>query len=533
MDNIEYIKRGILSAGVLFLLGSCRGTDTENSLNTGSKASVKINLVGASFKEDVTTQASSGSDISGLRSVKVQHSGVLLSPSAYVGVELSPESPSGLKAQASSVKNMLAAAGSPLGNGIKFRVLAYKVSDGSYVGSMDYTVGSAGSALVLDAGVPYTIVCYSYGSSSLPTLSSSEQLNLSGAVVNYDDTNRDFLYQRQSYTPGSSNNTLNITLNHQVSRITTVVRSFAPYGNINSIANAKLTPHYSDGVINLSGGVITGRSVLSSGAVLDFSGAGFPTANATSSPVFINSDSGGATTGVFSADINIGGVTKTITLSNKFKITPGSDSTLGITFNKCGAYIGPSSNPANFKAFMCHNLGADTTQDPFTPNALIHGAKYQWGANTNEAGSYYSQSDDQSNSGNISGWNSTAKANGSWSDASKTANDPCPSGYRVPTSAQWQAVIANNTKSFVGSSWSNSPTNYGTGVNLGGVLFLPAAGYRFGTDGTLRSRGFNGLYWGSSETTSSFASNLSFSGISVNVNSSSRLAGFSVRCIAL
>ncbi|MCT4260495.1 hypothetical protein HZP32_00015 [Elizabethkingia anophelis] len=532
MYNIEYIKRGILSAGVLFLLGSCRGTDTENSLSTGSKTSVNINLVGASFKEDVTTQASSGRNISGLPDVGVQRSGVLVSPSAYVGVELSPESPSGLKAQASSDKNLLAAAGSSLGNGIKFRVLAYKASDGSYVGSQDYIVGQSGVSLTLEQGVAYTIVCYSYGSSSLPALSTGEQSNLSGAVVNYDDTNRDFLYQRQNYTPGSSNNTLNITLNHQVSRITTVVRSFAPYGNINSIANAKLTPHYSNGLINLSGGVITGRSVLSSGAVLDFSGAGFPSTNATASPVFINSDSGGVATGVFSADINIDGVTKTITLSNKFKITPGSDSTLGISFSKCGAYIGPSSNPANFKAFMCHNLGADTTQDPFTPNALIHGAKYQWGANTNEAGRYYSQSDDQSNSGAISGWNTTGKANGSWSDASKTANDPCPSGYRVPTKAQWQAVIDNNTRSFIGSDWSGSPTNYGTGVKLGSMLFLPAAGYRNYTDGTLSDRSYFGLYWSSSAATSS-ADHLIFDNSTVYMYNLDRSYGFSVRCISL
>ncbi|MCT4260494.1 hypothetical protein HZP32_00010 [Elizabethkingia anophelis] len=530
MDNIEYIKRGILSAGVLFLLGSCRGTDTENSLSTGSKASVKINLVGVSFKEDVTTQASSGRNISGFPDVGVQRSGVLVSPSAYVGVELSSVSTGVIKSQASSVKNMLAAAGSSLGNGIKFRVLAYKVSDGSYVGSQDYTVGQSGGSLTLEQGVPYTIVCYSYGSSSLPALSTGEQSNLSSAVVNYDDTNRDFLYQSQNYTPGSSNNTLNITLNHQVSRITTVVR-LSGYSNINTIANAKLTPHYSNGVINLSGGNITNRSVLSSGAVLDFSGATFPSANATASPVFINSDSGGVATGVFSADINIDGVTKTITLSNKFKITPGSDSTLGITFNKCGAFIGPNTDPANFKLFMCHNLGADTSQDPFTPNALIHGAKYQWGANTNEAGSYYSQSDDQSNSGTISGWNTTAKANGSWSDASKTANDPCPSGYRVPTKAQWQAVIANNTKSYIGSDWSNSPTNYGTGVNIGGGLFLPAAGYRFYTAGALGNRGSYGTCWSSSEATSR-ATSLYFLSSNVSVYNSFRPNGFSVRCVA-
>ncbi|MCT4264096.1 hypothetical protein HZP32_18425 [Elizabethkingia anophelis] len=409
--------------------------------------------------------------------------------------------------------------------------MAYKASDGSYVGSQDYTVGSAGSALVLDAGVPYTIVCYSYGSSSLPTLSSSEQLNLSGAVVNYDDTNRDFLYQRQSYTPGSSNNTLNITLTHQVSRITTVVRSYAPYGNINSIANAKLTPHYSDGVINLSGGVITGRSVLSSGAVLDFSGATFPSANATASPLFINSDSGGATTAGFSADINIGGVTKTITLSNKFKITPGRDSTLGISFRKCGAYIGPNTDPLNYKAFMCHNLGADTSQDPFTPNALIHGAKYQWGANTNEAGRYYSQSDDQSNSGAISGWNATPKADGSWSDVSKTANDPCPSGYRVPSIEQWNAVVSNNAVSYIGSNWADSATNYGTGVNLGGLLFLPAAGNRGYSDGTLSYRGSYGNYWSSSEQPPG-AYYLDFSSSYVTGSYSLRPFGYSVRCIA-
>ncbi|MCT4056992.1 hypothetical protein HZQ16_18070 [Elizabethkingia anophelis] len=248
--------------------------------------------------------------------------------------------------------------------------------------------------------------------------------------------------------------------------------------------------------------------------------------------MFINSDSGGATTGVFSADINIDGVTKTITLSNKFKITPGSNSTLGITFMKCGAYIGDNTDPSNYKGFMCHNLGADTSQDPFTPNALIHGAKYQWGANTNEAGSYYSQSDDQSNSGTISGWNSTDKADGSWSDVSKTANDPCPSGYRVPTKAQWQAVIDNNTASYIGSNWADSPTNYGTGVKLGSLLFLPAAGYRSSATGTLYRRGSYGYYWSSSGATSN-ASSLRFNSSSVSAINYSRPSGFSVRCVAL
>jgi hypothetical protein len=71
----------------------------------------------------------------------------------------------------------------------------------------------------------------------------------------------------------------------------------------------------------------------------------------------------------------------------------------------------------------------------------------------------------QANDGAVSGWNTSNAINGAWSDATKTANDPCPAGHRVPTMAQWDAVIANNTQTSVGT-WSNSSTNYSSGRGL-------------------------------------------------------------------
>ncbi|HFI4797948.1 TPA: hypothetical protein ACGQK4_003690, partial [Elizabethkingia anophelis] len=85
-----------------------------------------------------------------------------------------------------------------------------------------------------------------------------------------------------------------------------------------------------------------------------------------------------------------------------------------------------------------------------------------------------------------------------------------------------------------GSNWSNSPTNYGTGVNLGGLLFLPAAGYRNSNgDGSLFSRGILGVYWSSSFPSYDFFMGgfLNFDSASIALFATDRLNGFSVRCI--
>ena len=129
---------------------------------------------------------------------------------------------------------------------------------------------------------------------------------------------------------------------------------------------------------------------------------------------------------------------------------------------KCGAYLGPGQTL--WKDFMCHNLGADYSADPFVPSAAIHGAKYQWELQTGEPNRYISQSEDQINSGPIlDGGLINHLADGQ--TTSKQLLRSYPSGYRVPTRVQWQGLINNNTITGIGT-FQNSPTNYSSGFQI-------------------------------------------------------------------
>lgn len=198
----------------------------------------------------------------------------------------------------------------------------------------------------------------------------------------------------------------------------------------------------------------------------------------------------------------------------------------------CGAYTATGV----WREFMCQNLGADMSADPFTPSAIIHGAKYQWGAQTGETGRYYSQAEDQANSGPISLWASSV-TDLAWQDGIKTAKDPCPPGYRVPTSSEWNQIgNATLNPSTVLGTWTNSPDNYSSGIKVGNNLFLPAAGARYGNGFPIFNRGSQGFYWTTTQSSEPLAYYLSFTvngvmGTPNGVNFG-RKPGMSVRCIS-
>jgi uncharacterized protein (TIGR02145 family) len=199
---------------------------------------------------------------------------------------------------------------------------------------------------------------------------------------------------------------------------------------------------------------------------------------------------------------------------------------------------------------MCHNLGANTQANPFIPSWELNGNYYQWGRNPTcfgrddvdaanpcsspvyGAAGPWGNTTGNDNAGAITGWSTTSAENGAWLDGSKTANDPCPTGWRVPTAAQLTG-LANSTlnpRTSVGT-WTGSTTNYSVGYRFGQSLFLPAAGIRINSNGSLYGRGSNGFYWSSTESSSS-AQYLDFVSGGASMLTYYRAYGFSLRCVA-
>ncbi len=173
------------------------------------------------------------------------------------------------------------------------------------------------------------------------------------------------------------------------------------------------------------------------------------------------------------------------------------------------------------------NLGATQIATDAT-NVAGTGKLYQWGRNvaTFHGGSKITGPVDAdsnaefitSTSGDRWDWLKVQNDN-LWSKP-KTAKDPCPAGWRVPTKdelSKW------------GSGTWNSPILKINGENDGLQLVLPAAGSRNG-NGDSYGQGTHGGYWSSSPSGTDVWY-VRVNGSTASVSTSGRVDAFSVRCV--
>jgi hypothetical protein len=187
------------------------------------------------------------------------------------------------------------------------------------------------------------------------------------------------------------------------------------------------------------------------------------------------------------------------------------------------------------KIWLDRNLGATRVATSST-DYLAYGSLYQWGrgsdghqiivytsssaSNGAEQNNETTTRSDAPGNGNFitvfGDWRSSQNDN-LWQGVSGV-NNPCPTGYRIPTIAEWDAERL---------SWS---ANTSVGA-FASPLKLPLPGIRRDDDGNLRDVGTYGYYW-SSAVSGTDSRYLDFNSSSASVTPSIRRArGLSVRCI--
>jgi hypothetical protein len=182
------------------------------------------------------------------------------------------------------------------------------------------------------------------------------------------------------------------------------------------------------------------------------------------------------------------------------------------------------TNATTGKVWMDRNLGARQVATSST-DANSYGDLYQWGrlkdghqCRTSSTTATLSTTDVPGNATFITSaddWRSTQNDN-LWQGVSGI-NNPCPSGYRLPTNTELDAERA---------SWG---TQNAAGA-FGSVLKLPMSGSRLYSDGSLISVGTVGTYWGST-VSGTQCHRLAYNNVEANIVSDDRALGYSVRCI--
>ncbi|MDV3926593.1 hypothetical protein CMT52_16025 [Elizabethkingia anophelis] len=536
-------KLSIIILAFFLMLVSCRNTDTENNMNKG-QANVIVNLRGEAYEDigNIGYQAS-GNQASNFIVNNTQKFEIPFNKDFSIEAELTHAtiSTSNQTLASSKITPIAATETTPLSSNIRYKVVVYKAT-GEYVTERDYirTQESNTPALNLDGGRSYIFIAYSVNSTSrLPAVTFSNPSNktLDTSSVLGVTTTDDFMIYRKDMevTGGDQPNYLGVVLKHKLSLITTTIDASATGYNITAV-NANFDSNYPSYSITLSDGNVTRSGTVGNVSTV-FSKLGTPVV--VSNPTLINSNT---TTGKYTiSSITIGPLVQTLNSGlTGLIITPGVKYNLKLRLNPTDIYLDHNGQKAiriNGKIWMRYNLGDSRSNPDAGPFDQFN--YYQFGRSTIVATG-------STSSGAIAGWNTTEAADNAWNSGTetvpiKTSNDPCPTGYRVPTKTEFQTLINETTQGNVGNFVGNE-SNYSAAKvlrskrNANVQLTFPIVGFRSFNDGSLQGRGTFGTYFTSSPGTAirTNAHRISFSENNIDdTGDRSRIWGFLIRCVAV
>jgi len=391
------------------------------------------------------------------------------------------------------------------------KVLTLSELTTSPVTSITTTSALTGGTISIDGGTPITARGVCWSTSQNPTVSLSTKTSNGTGAGSFTSSLTELSSSTTYYVRAYATNIFGTSYGNEVS-FTTNTPVTVPEISTAAIGIISTSYATSGGTISSDGGAsVTARGVV-------WSTSQNPTVSLSTKT------SNGTGKGSFTSSLT--GLSASTTYYARAYATNSSGTAYGneVSFTTTAASTVSTVNSTTGKVWMDRNLGASRVATSST-DTQAYGDLYQWGRGsdghekrTSPTTSTLSNSDvpghDQFITAGSADWRSPQN-NNLW-QGKNGINNPCPEGFRIPTSAEWEAELA---------SWN---INDSEGA-FASSLKLPVAGMRSASDGSIGLADSNG-YW-SANVVGTNAEIMKFNSFSSGMGYTRRSLGSSVRCI--
>ena len=355
----------------------------------------------------------------------------------------------------------------PLSPNVRYKLVVFK-ANGDYLQEIDYVYTQEASAakLMLDGTVSYIFVAYSVNSTSvLPAITFSNPANktLNTASVVAPAGNMDLMYfRRDLILPQNTPTNLNVVLKHKLTQITTTIDASQTEYEIDALSGVTLDNHLPNSALNLSTGTVTPSGTATTVPLV------FPAGNSmikTAAPAIINASPAGTKLTIGNLRITHVTAPANITPIGPVTVVAGFKYNMKLTIVPNDAFLTYENQMAvriNGKIWMRLNVGATASDPDANPTTNLHqGNYYQWGRK------FVVGSGTSNLSSAPTGWvSSNFNSPTAWNTGTEAApkknitNDPCPTGFRVPTKPEMDDLLSSTIITRNSGSFTTSATNY-------------------------------------------------------------------------